>query len=132
MSANDKIDLYKSLVRTIVEYACPVWHPGLTKYLEHSLETIQRRVLLSVFPDMAYKDALSKADLPSLDEHRDQLTQDLFSQMENPNKKCHNLLPEIKIKYHNTRNQCKCCIPKARTNSYKNSFVPWCVNKMLK
>ena len=132
MSTSDKIDLYKSLVRPIVEYACPVWHPGLPKYLEHSLEAIQRRALRSAFPEMAYKDALSVANLPTLVEHRDQLTLDFFSQMENLNNKCHNLLPEIKIKHHNTRNKCKYYVPKVRTNRYKNSFVPWCVNKILK
>eukprot|EP00920_Eleutheroschizon_duboscqi_P034062 GHVT01081687.1.p1 GENE.GHVT01081687.1~~GHVT01081687.1.p1 ORF type:complete len:109 (-),score=3.18 GHVT01081687.1:460-786(-) len=89
MSANDKIDLYKSLVRPIVNYACLFWHQSLQKHLEHSVETIQRRALQSVFPDMAYKDALSEADLPYLAERLDQLTLDPFSQMENPNNRCH-------------------------------------------
>ena len=130
LSTNDRIDLYKSLVRPVVEYACPVWHPGLPKYLERSLESIQVRALRAVFPEHTYCDALSEAGLPSLADRRGELTLRFFSQTEDTDNKCHGLLPELKIAHYDTRNKCKYWPPKARTNRYKNSFVPWCVNKI--
>jgi len=30
---NDIVCVYCSIIRSILEYACPVWHPGLTKKL---------------------------------------------------------------------------------------------------
>ena len=33
---------YNVLVRTILEYACPVWNPHLVKHI-HSIESIQSR-----------------------------------------------------------------------------------------
>ena len=34
--------LFCALVRPIIEYACPVWFPGLNT-LQHSMESVQRR-----------------------------------------------------------------------------------------
>ena len=36
--------LYKTLVRPILEYACPVWSPHLAKDI-HEIEKVQRRAL---------------------------------------------------------------------------------------
>ena len=109
ISPNDRVGLYKALVRPIIEYACPVWHPGLPKYLDRSLETIQARVLRTVFPDLLYDDALIVADLPTLADRRTELTLNFFTQLTNPQNKCHGLLPNIKTKCYNTRNKSKFC-----------------------
>ena len=41
MSGSDLLFYYKSIIRR--QYACVVWHPGLTKSQSHSLEALQRR-----------------------------------------------------------------------------------------
>jgi hypothetical protein len=45
VSANDIIAVYCSVNRSILEYACPVWHPGLTKAQSEDLERVQKRCL---------------------------------------------------------------------------------------
>ena len=130
MTSHDRIELYKSLIRPVVEYACPVWHSSLPKYLEQSLESIQIRALRSIFPEHTYEEALLEARLPSLADRREELTLDFFTQIEDAANKCHKLLPDIKTKHYNTRNASKYCALKARTNRYKNSFLPWCLSKI--
>jgi hypothetical protein len=43
VSANDIIAVYCSVNRSILEYACPVWHPGLTQAQSEDLERVQKR-----------------------------------------------------------------------------------------
>ncbi len=51
LSKQDILDVYCAKIRPIMEYACQVWHPGLTKEQSDSLETIQKRVLKTVYKD---------------------------------------------------------------------------------
>ena len=63
---NDVIAVYCSLIRSILEYACPVWHCGLTKGQSDEIEGVQRRCLKILFPDLSYKDALQITGLELL------------------------------------------------------------------
>ena len=50
----DLVNVYVSVVRPVLEYACPVWHTNLTKYLSDNIEMIQKRALKSIFPNKGY------------------------------------------------------------------------------
>ncbi len=39
----DLLKIYLSVSRPVLEYACPVWHPHLPKYLSDSIEHIQKK-----------------------------------------------------------------------------------------
>jgi hypothetical protein len=41
----DVVEVYCSIIRSVLEYACPVWHPGLSKKLSNSIERVQKRVI---------------------------------------------------------------------------------------
>ena len=45
------LSLYRccQTVRPVLEYAFPVWHTNLSRYLSDSIERIQRRALKSIF-----------------------------------------------------------------------------------
>ena len=45
----DLITVYRSYIRPICEYGCPVWNGGLTTKLSNSLESIQKRALRIIF-----------------------------------------------------------------------------------
>ena len=36
--------IYCSVIRSVLEYACPVWHPGLTSKLSKDIERVYRNV----------------------------------------------------------------------------------------
>ena len=39
----DMLAVFQTYIRPILEYACAVWHPALTKQQSHQLERIQKR-----------------------------------------------------------------------------------------
>ena len=39
-----------SVVRPVLEYACPVWHTNLPKYLSDNIEMIQKRSIEIYIP----------------------------------------------------------------------------------
>ena len=46
-----------SVIRAVVEYACPVWHTNLPNYLSNNIEIIQKRCLKTIFR-FTYEDIL--------------------------------------------------------------------------
>ena len=49
LSKKDRTRIYLRVVRPTNEYACPIWHTGLPKYLSDGLEMIQKRALRSIY-----------------------------------------------------------------------------------
>jgi len=45
---SDIVCVYTSIIRSVLEYACPVWHPGLTKNLSKDIECAQKTLLKTV------------------------------------------------------------------------------------
>ena len=46
---SDAIIIYCSVIRSVLEYACPVWHPGLTRKQDKDIERVQKRALKLIF-----------------------------------------------------------------------------------
>ena len=46
----DLLRVYVSVIRPVLEYACPVWHTSLPMYVSDNIETIQNRCLRTIFP----------------------------------------------------------------------------------
>ena len=46
----DLVNVYVSVVRPVLEYACPVWHTNLTKYLSDNIEMIQKKSIEIYIP----------------------------------------------------------------------------------
>ncbi len=65
------LPLYKSLVRTHLDFASSVWRPTKMKHIE-MLESVQRRATkqLPGFGHLSYADRLKKLELPTLSYHR--------------------------------------------------------------
>ena len=59
------VQVYCSIVRSVLEYACPVW-AALPKYLEDAMESVQKRALRIVLPNCHYDDALIQSGITAL------------------------------------------------------------------
>ena len=79
ISQLDLVTVYISVVRPVLEYACPVWHTNMPKYLSDSIELIQNRALKSIFPGMSYNDILNDTGLRTLKEIRNVLCMKYFA-----------------------------------------------------
>ena len=60
------MDLYNKQIRSIIEYAVPVWSPGLTSSDIEELERIQKSAFNIIFGDISYHKILSDNKLVSL------------------------------------------------------------------
>ena len=78
---HDLVTIYVSVIRQVLEYACPVWHTNLNKHLTESIETVQKRALKCIYPGNEYADILCLTNLPCLKERRDSLCKKYFQKI---------------------------------------------------
>ena len=67
VSAADLVSIYVSLIRSILEYSCVVWHYALPSYLSERFERVQKRAFGVIFPKQTYSRACELAECPRLD-----------------------------------------------------------------
>jgi len=68
------------VIRPVLEYACPVWHSGLTIEHRNRIEAIQKRVCRIIFGASDYLDFCITNGYSTLHERRDLLSRQFFSQ----------------------------------------------------
>lgn len=96
LSPRDLLYFYTTTTRPILEYACSVWHHGLTKAQSDKIEAIQRRALRIIYGlayEIPYVFALSYAGLTSLRLRREEQGRAFFHQLCQPENCLHHLLP---------------------------------------
>ena len=75
--ANDEelLDVYCKQIRSVLEYAAVVWHPGLTVANTNSIERVQKACLAIIMGQryISYNNALQLASLDRLDTRREAL-----------------------------------------------------------
>ena len=121
----DLVTIYISVVRPVVEYACPVWHTNLPIYLSDNIEMIQKRAVRAIFPGMSYVDILNHINLSTLKERRDYLCKKYFINMQARSHKVNCLLPKKRLVDYNMRHGNMYPLTVTRTNRFKNSLIPW-------
>ena len=127
VSDNDLLRVYLALVRSVCEYACPVWSTCLTQGQSELLESVQRRALRIIRPGLPYKDACEYFRIPTLKDRRIKLCEMFFMSLCKPEHYLHDMLPEARNVAYGLRNTNKYPVPRCKTNRYKNSFIPWCL-----
>ena len=124
IAPSDLVLFYCSVIRSVLEYACQVFHCNLPLYLSDEIERIQRRALRIIFPACSYREGLVKAGLPFLYDRRSQLCKELFSNIEKGDHKLSYLLPARPRRiYHHLRSNRKFVVPDCKTNRYRDSFI---------
>ncbi len=121
----DLVDIYCSTIRSVLEYAAEVWHPGLTKHQSECLEHIQKRILKIVYPDLDYECAMSISGLETLYIRRENICRSFFKKICRDDHKLHYLLPKpTNIK---TRSKNEYQMPLVKTERNKNSPINYCL-----
>ena len=64
------VEVYCSIVRSVLEYACPVWE-ALPKYLDDAIDSVQKRALCIILPNCHYDEALIQSDITALSQRRE-------------------------------------------------------------
>ena len=126
VSIDKLISVYCTKIRPVLEYACQVWHGGLTGGLTKQIESIQIRAMNIIMPDASEELALEIAKIPMLGNRRKDLYKKLFIEMQDVNHKLHHLLPPIKVNTRNLRSDKKYPVPKMLDRT-RASFVNWCL-----
>ena len=74
----DLVSIYCALVRSVLEYAAPVW-AALPLYLDNLIESVQRKALRIMFPAVDYNSALYQSGLKTLNERRKEICTNFLS-----------------------------------------------------
>ena len=99
---NDLITFYCTCIRSSIDYASPIVHYALPKYLQADLERVRKRALPCISPGISYNDALAMAGIDSIDDHHEFLTRKLFKSISKNCNKLNYLLPKNNL--NNTHN----------------------------
>jgi len=128
---------YISVVRPILEYACQVWHTGLTAGQSDALESVQKRAMRIIYSDDNsgdYKIRVIIAGIDTLKDRREVLTERLFKRHVLPSSSLlHYLLPDRRD--NDTVNSLRRSQPlhklRTRTTRFRNCFIPYCLNTYM-
>jgi len=127
---DDLLCFCTTVIRPVLEYACPVWHSSLTAAQAKSLESIQRRAMRVIFQDDSYTLLLILAGVDTLESRCDQLTKRFFTRNVLPESSClHYLLPDKRdtsvtgrLRQARTFQSLSCT-----TVKFRNSFILHCL-----
>ena len=131
-SREDLLCFYTTAVRPVLEYACPVWHSSLTAADSDALESLQKRAMRIIHPQLDYNTALCHDDIGPLKSRRETLTEKFFlNNVLNSNSCLHYLLPEpCDPNIINRLRHPKQYEPMpSRTEKFRKSFLPYCLCK---
>lgn len=122
--ASDLVLFCCSTIRSVLEYACQVFHSSLPFYLSEELERIQKRALRIIFPYASYNSALKEAGISSLYDRRASLSFDLFNDIVlDINHKLAGLLPPKAEHHRQLRSNRKFNAPVCKTDRLKNLLL---------
>ena len=133
----DIVTVYCSIIRSILEYASPVWHPGLTKAESTNIENVQVRCLKIIFPSVTYSEALFITGLERLSDRRIDTSRRIFNAMKNPTNVLNGLLSVYaKCSVNGNirdgiRNSYPYELPRSKTTRMSKSFVVNCIKKRI-
>lgn len=124
VDSNELLTFYMTCIRPVAEYACPVFHNSLPKYLSDELENLQKRAFRIIYPNATYNEALAISSLPKMNERRSTITQALFEKiMSNTDHNLYNLLPPRNDSNRQLRKTRTFSKPVTRTNRLRNTFI---------
>ena len=125
ISPDDLLAFYCSVIRSVLEFSCQLFHRSLPKYLSDDIERIHMRAMRIISPSLSYCEAVDKAEIPTLSERRESLSIKLFKDIvSNEHHKLANLLPSMASSHaRRLSNNRRYNTPVCRTDRFMNSFI---------
>jgi hypothetical protein len=125
--ADDLLHFYLTVIRPVLEYACPAWSTSLTQDQINRIDRIQKRAMLIIY-GANYKEACN--NVSPLCERREQLCQRFFKDMFNESSCLHYLLPEPRNSevINRLRNPRRYIAGTSRTSRFEKSFLIYGLN----
>ena len=124
VAPSELVLFYVTCIRSILEYACPVFHRALPSYLSDDLERLQKRAMKVIYPLLSYTAALKESGLSTLHERREVISSKTFAAIkEDKSHKRHELLPKNTSGRYSLRNNRFFNLPKCKTERCKSSFI---------
>ena len=121
----DILRIYLTMIRSVLEYACQVWHTSLSGAHSDMLESVQRRALHIIYPDLSYAKALSQSGLSLLSNRREDSCRAFFKNMLSPSHRLHHLLPVPRASPCDLRNRALFPRIRARCDRFRKTFVAY-------
>ena len=124
---SDLLQIYSSLIGSVLEYCCPVWYSSLPVHLSDRIERVQKRALrVIIYPVLRYHEALITSGYTELRIRRDELCSKTFEKIKRPESRLNHLIPVTWACAHR-RSLCfsdRPSLMKCRTERFKKSFFP--------
>jgi hypothetical protein len=127
LSEKELIHYYKTVVRPVLEYACPVWQSSLTSDQHERIEAVQRRALRIISGSKDYDLQCAIYDIEPLSIRLRNLSKSFFDRICQPSDCLHYLLPPSrpsnateKLRHFNKLPLIQC-----RTERFRKSFIPY-------
>ena len=124
LSVDQLFDVYVKEVRSILELAVPVWHPGLTKKQSADIESIQKVAFRIILQNdyITYQLACTSLGAEALDDRRTRLCQKFAIKNANSERP----MFEIRSNHFNTRQGgAKVREYRCNTTRFKKSSLPF-------
>ena len=122
----DLLHIYKTFIRSRLEFSCTVWHSSLSKMNEQDIERVQKSAMKLILKDkyVDYKKALKSVNLESLYERRERLCL-RFAKKCLKDENFKKLFPMRKMNHGMKKRKTeKFFIKNISTERYKNSSIP--------
>jgi hypothetical protein len=98
VSVKEIVQFYCTCISPVLEYAAPVFHHALPKYLEEDLERVRKRSLSIIYNGAPHKENLLDAGIDSLYDRR-QTCNELFQSIKSDStNKLYQLLPPMPLR----------------------------------
>ena len=114
---------YCSVIRSVVEYACPLWFTGLTLEQQQSIERIQRRAIGSILPGLPYEHALNLLSIPRLSDRLTDICKRYYQKIKKNEHRLNHLLTPAPAHQYQLRNKFKYALPKVKTERSKKFII---------
>jgi len=99
MTTDDLLHYYKTVIRPVIEYACPVWQSSLTVDELRRLEAVQKRAVMIISCANDYEMYCLLYKLEEENTRLDILTRKLYTKILQQSDCLHKLLPRRDLAY---------------------------------